>query len=254
MPLVQTRAVVLSTIRYGETSKIVRFATRDIGVQSAIAKGALRPRSRFGAAIQLLSEGSAHLLVKEGRELHILTEFDLHHLRVGLTNDMRRYAAAASLAEVMIRFAPGEEPHPEVFDLLSAALDTLETAPAGELDSLGLRLLWLLVGALGFAPSFEVCARDGAPVAPEGPLPFSMQEGGALCPACARRYEVIQLPSESRADLAALFDADAALPDLDARHLAAHQRLLTRYLRFHVAEGAALPALDFWARREWASR
>ena len=72
MPLVTTPAIVLSALRYSETSKIVRLATREHGVQSAIAKGALRPRSRFGAALQLLSEGQAQLLTKEHRELHTL--------------------------------------------------------------------------------------------------------------------------------------------------------------------------------------
>ena len=61
MPLVTTPAIVLSSLRYSETSKIVRLATRAHGVQSAIAKGALRPRSRFGAALQLFSDGVAHL-------------------------------------------------------------------------------------------------------------------------------------------------------------------------------------------------
>ena len=67
-----SRTIVLSAVRYSETSKIVRLATRDLGVQSGIAKGALRPRSRFGAALQVLSEGQAQLLVKENRELHVL--------------------------------------------------------------------------------------------------------------------------------------------------------------------------------------
>ncbi|HEX5632270.1 MAG TPA: recombination protein O N-terminal domain-containing protein, partial [Gemmatimonadales bacterium] len=62
MPQVTTPAIVLGAIRYGETSKIVRLATREHGVQSAIAKGALRPKSRFGAALQLLREGSAQYL------------------------------------------------------------------------------------------------------------------------------------------------------------------------------------------------
>ena len=77
MGLVTTPAIVLSSLRYSETSKIVRLATRDHGVQSAIAKGALRPQSRFGAALQLLSEGQAQFLTKEHRELHLLTAFDL---------------------------------------------------------------------------------------------------------------------------------------------------------------------------------
>ena len=68
MPLAATPAIVLSALRYSETSKIVRMATRDYGVQSVIAKGALRPRSRFGASLQLLSEGVAHLMLHERRD------------------------------------------------------------------------------------------------------------------------------------------------------------------------------------------
>ena len=60
MPLLLTPAVVLQTYRYSETSKVVRLATRDLGVQSAIAKGASRPKSRFGAGLEFLSEGEAH--------------------------------------------------------------------------------------------------------------------------------------------------------------------------------------------------
>src|SRR5439155_27271114 len=56
MALVTTPAIVRQTYRYSETSKVVRLATRDLGVQSAIAKGALRPKSRFGAGLELLSE------------------------------------------------------------------------------------------------------------------------------------------------------------------------------------------------------
>ena len=41
-----TPATVLSTIPYGETSRIARLATRDQGVVSVIAKGARRPKSR----------------------------------------------------------------------------------------------------------------------------------------------------------------------------------------------------------------
>ncbi|HET8649579.1 MAG TPA: DNA repair protein RecO [Gemmatimonadales bacterium] len=248
MPLVQTPAIVLSYVRYGETSKIVRFATRDLGVQSAIAKGALRPRSRFGAALQLLSGGQAHLLMRENRELHILTAFDLQHLRVGLATQLPRYTAAAALAEVMLRFAP-PDPHPETFELFQAALDSLEVAPPAEVPVLGLRLLWLLISALGFAPALQICARDGAPINPEGPLPFNIREGGALCAGCAALLGANRLPPEARVDLERLLDGQASLPGLDARHLAAHQRLLAGYIRCHLAESTALPALDFWLRR-----
>src|ERR1700674_4355545 len=161
MPLVTTPAIVLSAIRFSETSKIVRLATRESGVQSAIAKGALRPRSRFGAALQVLSEGQAQLLTKENRELHILTAFDLPRLHAGLADDLSRYATASALAEVMIRFAP-PDPHPESFDLLREGLRSLETAPGESAEPLALRVLWHQVSILGFAPSLEACVLGGA--------------------------------------------------------------------------------------------
>src|SRR2546425_555672 len=102
MPLVATPAVVLQAYRYSESSKVVRLATRDLGVQSAIAKGALRPKSRFGAGLELLSEGTAQLYFRETRELHTLGAFDLVNLRRDLAADVGPFAGAAALAEVML--------------------------------------------------------------------------------------------------------------------------------------------------------
>ena len=252
MALVTTSAIVLSALRYSETSKIARLATRDLGVQSAIAKGAMRPRSRFGAALQVLSEGQAQLLVKDHRELHTLTGFDLSHLHIGLAGELGRYATAATLAEVMLRFAPAD-PHPESYDVLSGALTRLELAPADEADALGFRLLWQLVGVLGFAPSLQACVRDGALLPATGGLPFSTREGGALCAACAAQHGATTLPEQARADLVALLNDDAGLPGLDERHAESHRRLLAHYIRWHLGEGADLPALEFWLRRPWVA-
>jgi DNA repair protein RecO (recombination protein O) len=250
MPLASTPAIVLSALRYSETSKIVRLATRDLGVQSAIAKGALRTKSRFGAALQVLSEGQAQLLMKEGRELNLLTAFDLQRLHVALAADLERYAVACALAEVMLRFAP-PDPHPYSFEVLQHALTELETPSSASVQPLGFRLLWMLVSALGFSPAVESCVIDGTPLAGNGPLPFSTRDGGALCPGCAVERGATQLAAEDRADLEALLDPAAPLPQLDSRHQAAHRRLLARYIRYHLAEGADLPALEFWLERPW---
>ena len=252
MPLVSTPAVVLATHRYSETSKIVRMATRDYGVQSVIAKGALRPRSRFGASLQLLSEGVAHLMLHERRDLHVLTGFDVGRVPIGLAADLDRYAAASALAEIMLRFAPAE-PHPESFTVLLDAIGLLEEVPAEAVDAVGVRLVWQLVSSLGFAPSLDECVRDGVPLPDTGPIAFSTREGGALCGRCAAQLEATRLPAEGRAALAALLDPEGGLPDLDARHAAAHRRLAARFVRFHLGEGSALPALEFWERRPWAA-
>jgi len=252
MPLVSTPAIILATLRYSETSKIVRLATRELGVQSAIAKGALRPRSPFGAALQVLSDGQAQLYVKDTRDLHTLAAFDVAHVRVGLAADLDRYAVASALAEVMLRFAPPDS-HPESFGVLLEALAELERAASSHLRGTALRAMWHLVGSLGFAPSLEACVLCGTLAPPAGDVGFSTAEGGILCAGCSGSYAVTRLPERARWDLAALIDPTCPLPLLDGPHFTSHQRLLARYVRYHLGEGIELPALDFWTRRPWAA-
>jgi len=51
----------------------------------------------------------------------------------------------------------------------------------------------------------------------------------------------------------ALLEPGGMLPTLDNKHGAAHRRLLARYIRYHLAEGAELPALEFWMQQPWAA-
>jgi DNA repair protein RecO (recombination protein O) len=248
--ILATEGIVLSAMRYGETSKIVRLATREYGVQSAIARGAMRPRSRFGAALQVLSRGQVQLLPARSSDLHTLTAFDLIHLPLGLGARIERYTAAEAMAEVVVRFAPADA-HPALYDAFRDGLDRLETAAPETAGAVALRALWRLVGLLGFAPATDACVLDGLPLPVEGPLPFSVREGGALCAACARTHAVSVLPPEDRVALTALCAPEGPLPELDPRREAAHRRLLSRFIHQQVAEGAELPALDVWQRRAW---
>lgn len=258
MSLVVTPAVVLRTYRYSETSKVVRLATRDLGVQSAIAKGALRPRSRFGAGLELLSEGVAQLYHRDNRDLQTLAAFDVERLRRELAGDLDRFAAAAALAELMVRMAP-PAPLPAAYDALTGGLDALARAAAGEVDAAAIRALWYLLGVLGFEPALRACVRDGATIEPEtDAVQFSTAEGGVLCNACVQDRPpagATRLPPQAWRDLCALNDLQAALPRLDALHAAAHRRLAARFIRHHLDDSAsaALPALEFWERRAWAS-
>lgn len=252
MPPITTPAIVLSTIRYGETSKIARLATRDLGVQSAIAKGALRPKSKFGTALHLLTEGHATLFPSRSSDLHTLAQFDARHVRTGLAERMDRFAAASLLSELMLRFAPAN-PHPESYDLFRDTLAILEAAPAAAVEPLALRAIWSLVSVLGYAPALERCARCGSEIEPEVTACFSARDGGLLCAGCARDTPGASLRPPDRADLAAFLDREAELPSLGEPHLAAHRRLLERYIRYHLGDGAVLPALAFWLDRSWAA-
>ena len=245
MPPATTPAIVLHTFPYGETSKIARLLTRDHGVQSVMAKGATRPKSKFGARLQVLSQGHAQIYLKANRELQTLAEFDVVKQRPELTADVRRYAAAAALAELVMRCFPAE-PHPDVFDLVEGALDHLGVAAEHDVDVVALGVLWAAVAVLGFAPRSDACARDGRPL-PAGSVQFSVTDGGFLCASCAQGTEATRLAASDRHVLECLTQGVVEdIGPLSARHVLAHRQLLVRFVERHVAEGRELKAMRLW--------
>src|SRR5205823_9570841 len=155
-------------------------------------------KSRFGAALELLSEGTAQLYFRETRELHTLGAFDLVNLRRDLAADVGRFAGATALAEVTLKMAP-PAPLPAAYDALTAALDTLAAASPETVDAAALRGIWLLLGVLGFEPALAACVRDGTPIDPDAkdPVPFSVAEGGVSCPTCAPAQPFTRLPRQA---------------------------------------------------------
>jgi DNA repair protein RecO (recombination protein O) len=238
-----TPALVLGAVRYGETSRIVRLATRDLGVVSAIAKGALRPRSRFGASLQLLSEGQAHLIASRSSDLHTLAAFDLRTTHSGLAGHLERFAAANALAELAVRFVPPMA-NPALFDLLVREVALLELAPADAIEVVAIRALWRLVTELGLGLRMSHCVRDGAQI-PDGAVALSLRDGGFLCRNCTREGVSTRLGVEDRAALEALAGDGDDLPLLEPAQGAAHRRLLWRWVREHLGDGA-MPALEAW--------
>lgn len=249
MPLVATPAIVLHVMPYSETSKIVRLLTRNLGIQSAIAKGARRAKSRTGPRLDLFAAGTATLMTKGNRELNPLTGFEVTATHAGLSHDVTRFAAASALAELALKCVPAE-PHPEVFDATSAGLEAIEQAPAELADTAALAACWGLVVALGFSPTLDRCAVCGAPT--EGAIRFSAVQGGALCRTHGSDApQVTTLREADRGALAALIVGRLPEPALDARHAGAHRRLLLNFVRHHLAEDRAMPALAFWDAESW---
>jgi DNA repair protein RecO (recombination protein O) len=254
MPPVSTPAIILHSFKYSESSKIVRLLTRELGVLSAVAKGASRPKSKFGARLQLLSEGVAQLYVKPNRDLHTLAEFEVENLRQELATDIRRYASASALAELVLRFAPSE-PNEEIYVRLVAYFDSLGIVPEEYLETTSLAALWGIVCALGFEPAVDGCARDGREL-PEGTALFSIADGGLLCKSCAKDSgtgaTTTRLQSDDRLALGQLIlgRVDEVGP-LPSRHAAAHRRLLVRFIVRHVSEDRDLKALSFWDNLVW---
>jgi len=69
VPLYTADALILRTYKLGEADRIVVFLTRDRGKKRGVAKGARRPRSRFAAALEPMTEVRLAYFETERREL-----------------------------------------------------------------------------------------------------------------------------------------------------------------------------------------
>ena len=247
MALLVTEIVVLHAMDYLESSRILRVATRDAGVQSVLAKGARRPKSRFGAALDLFAQGTAQILVKPGRDLQTLSGFDVARSRSALAEELGRFMGASAIAELMLRFGH-EDSHPELFDSLVGALDDLAAAPASQSREVAIAAAWRLVGVMGFAPSLTMCSICHGAIERDEVVRFHHRAGGVLCGRCAGTHSGGRpIPLAALDTLRSWLDGGgpSVLPHREAR---AHQRLLREFLREHLGDGRPLRAFEAWER------
>jgi DNA repair protein RecO (recombination protein O) len=240
MPLVTVDAIVLQAFPFGETSKILRLLTRSHGVQSVIAKGALRPKSRYGGVLEPFTEGVASFYYRDSRDLQTLSGFELTRSQQALGRDLLRFGGASLLAELIIRTA-SEEPQPGLFDAMIAALHTIRDAPAEHVEAALLAQVWLVVGLLGFEPILDACVSCDRPIGADETVTFDYAAGGVRCAACVRAAPGHTLPPHARAALHAFVRGEP----VPLSRTVGHWRLLARYLDHHVLEGGSLRSLAF---------
>jgi DNA repair protein RecO (recombination protein O) len=246
--LIESPSLVLHVFDYRETSRIVRLATRDVGIVSVIARGARRPKSRFGPALDLFMSGVAHLSLHPTNDLHTLAAFDGTRARPELAGSMARFTAASALAEVCLRFAK-EDDSGRVHVAATALLDAIGVAQSEDVAALALAGIWRVVAELGFAPSLDQCASCHADLVPSATVVFHHRAGGALCDRCARAAQGARtFPPEARRLVALwLAGSDAALDAGDeGKSVRAHQRLLREFLEEHLGDGRPLRAFLAW--------
>jgi DNA repair protein RecO (recombination protein O) len=244
MPLVSTQAIVLQSFPYSETSKIVRLLTPALGVCSAIAKGAQRPKSRFGGLLDSFTEGEAQLFYKEGRDLHTLSGFDLLRSRQALGRDLVAFAGASLIAELVLRFATSEA-QPTLHRLVSTALTRIETADAALLREVVIADAWLIVSLLGFRPQTDACVSCGQTI-PEGRVArFDVEGGGVACEGC--RPHGRPFDPRSRDELRRMV---AGQPVSEPFAQPSLQHALVRaFLNTHLAREHALRSLNLFVQQ-----
>lgn len=246
MPPHSTEAVVLHAFDYLESSRIIKLLTRDLGLRSVLARGARSSRKRFGAGLDLFVQGTAELEIRTGRDLDTLSSFDVIRTRSGIGMDLARFTGASALAELLLRFAQSDA-DPELFDVVSEALDRVAGANAEHARDAAIAGAWQILAALGFAPSLEECGECQRAFDDDEPVLFSQSAGGAVCEACARMARIgRKLPGPARRALLSWVSGSGEIPVLTDAEARAHQRLLREFVVEHLSDGKPMRAFDLW--------
>ncbi|MCY4400478.1 MAG: DNA repair protein RecO [Gemmatimonadetes bacterium] len=241
MVTVTTPAVLLRAHAYSESSRVLRFYTRELGLVGVMALGARRGASKGRGAAGTFGEGTAVVAVRENRELQSLREFSPAKTRFGLAADVRRLAGASIAGELVLGHA-GQEPHPELYDALSAGLDRLEDASPGGVVGEVLALGWRMVHILGFAPELSACMSCGRLLEEDDMGRFDLAGGGIRGPGCGAVEGARRIGPLARAQLRTLL-----LGEVPGNLLkpGAHLALLDDFTAYHMLGGRRLGSFRF---------
>lgn len=179
---VKTEAIVLRSIRYGEADRILHLYSKTRGRIGAIAKGARKPKSRFGGRLEPFFR--LDLMLHEGRsDLMTVTSVTTVDGYPRLRSSGPALTAGARACDAVLRLLDSEEPNPPAYNLLCRYLSLLDDPAESRATSLETALSFRLKLALaaGFTPELASCADCGEAEHLAG---FSGAAGGVVCASC----------------------------------------------------------------------
>lgn len=227
----KTEAVVLRSIRFGEADRILHLYSAARGRIGAIAKGARKPRSRFGGRLEPFFR--LDLVLHEGRgELATVTAAATVEGYPRLRSSGPALSAAARACDAVLRLLDSAEANRPAYNLLCRYLALLDEPAASGSSGLHRALSFRLKLALaaGFAPELAVCARCGEGEHLTG---FSGAAGGIVCASCEHgSFELSADAHRFMVDSLALPLAEA--PQAAAPPLRQAERAVSETLEHHA--------------------
>ncbi len=226
-----------------EADRFVAILTRERGIIRASARGAKRPKSRFGSSTQQLCYARLSLIT--GRDKYIIEDAQPLEVFFSLRQDVERLALAQYFCELALHLCPTDMPAPQHLRLLLNALHYLAT---GEKNPLQIKAVveGRLLALEGYTPDLTGCAVCGAS---DAPLWFSPVAGTLSCATHGGAADAIEVSAVAlaawrhmvygdfeRCFAFALSETDsAALATLVERFLLAqHQRRYTTLEFYHT--------------------
>lgn len=238
-------AIVLSRLRLGETSLIVRLFTENRGPIQVVAKGARKSRSRFGGRLEPTNRIHAVYYRKENRDLHLLSQADLVESFGGVRESLLRVAYAYAIIDSLVGLKREETPAKALFRHALEAFREVERSGEEELEPVLWRFLLAALDDAGYRPELERCLRCGASLR-DRDARFDPRAGGLEC--AGHGEGGIPLSAGTAGWLRALAAGDDRPGSLAPRERGEGREALRRFLQEHGLGRSPFRSLDMLRR------
>jgi DNA repair protein RecO (recombination protein O) len=235
----RSEALILRSVDFGESDRILHLLVPEHGRLTAIAKGARRSAKRFAGTLDLFNHLRIQVHRRSGGGMSRLEQALLIRHYAPLRVDARRFALGCYLLELLDRLAPEGGAARDTRRLFRFALDALEALSRHRPDPALRTILELrALDALGLRPELRRCVGCGTEVGPEPEVGFHVGDGGPVCVRCAReRHDLLPIHLGTLRALERALALD--VPSLGRLVLApgalAEARLVVgRFQRYHV--------------------
>ncbi len=181
MSIRQTEAIVLRSIDYSNSSRIVTLLTPDVGQLRLLAKGAKRPKSPFLGTLDAPSLLEIAYSLRPGADLGTLTEALLKTEFRAIRENLVDFARVCNMLELAGQFGREGEREEDLFKLLLDALTGIEGGLSSQVAGPAFHIR--LLAQQGFLPEFGSCVKCGKDLKETGTA-VDFVAGGWVCGVC----------------------------------------------------------------------
>lgn len=179
MPLIETDAIVINSLKLGEADKLVTFYSSKLGKIKVVAKGARKMKNKYGSSLEPFTFGHLVIYDKNPQVMYRLFQSDIIESFQKLRSDFDKIIYTSNFCLLVESLSPEGDPSPSIFNLFLKLLDYLKSFNATP-NVINL-FKTKLIGYAGYEMCLDRCVkcRKSQPQ-----VSFSPILGGIVCSSC----------------------------------------------------------------------
>ncbi|RVU71702.1 MULTISPECIES: DNA repair protein RecO [Lactobacillus] len=173
--LKEVQGIIFKRQKYKEADLLAKIMTKEDGIITLVVRGALRPKSKLGAAAMNFSYGT-YVIYTSGHGLSNLRTYKEVKQFDSLYNDLTKNAYASFILDLIDHAFIEYQPLGKYYDLALFALNKINQGVDSEVITQIVQMQML--AAFGVEPNLRSCVLCGKT---QGIFDYSIKLGGIVC-------------------------------------------------------------------------